>query len=120
MVEVSFKVRVNPMTQIGSRNIVNEAEYIIDGMPEYEKTNKITHHQEAAFTLVKSSDVAENTYVDGKQIITYTLDVTNSGKQTLNDLNIEDMIPEFTKYVENKDYKYWIEEQLHQNQKQEK
>ncbi|WP_166082627.1 DUF7507 domain-containing protein [Erysipelothrix anatis] len=101
VVEVSFKVRVNPMTQIGSRNIVNEAEYIIDGMPEYEKTNKITHHQEAAFTLVKSSDVAENTLVDGKQVITYTLDVTNSGKQTLNDLRIEDMIPEFTKYVEN-------------------
>ncbi len=101
VVEVNFKVRVNPMTQIGSRNIVNEAEYIIDGMPEYEKTNKITHHQEAAFTLVKSSDVAENTLVDGKQVITYTLDVTNSGKQTLNDLRIEDMIPEFTKYVEN-------------------
>ena len=64
-------------------------------------TNQTVHYlYQPNITVVKSSDPETNTVVALGKVITYTLSVTNTGDDVANYVNVADMIPSNTTYVD--------------------
>ncbi|QIK69140.1 DUF11 domain-containing protein [Erysipelothrix sp. HDW6C] len=93
---VSFKVEVLALEAQGENEITNTAYHNMEDLPEV-PTNPVTHKQQAEYSIVKSSDPTSQAVTGGDEI-TYYLTVKNEGNETLQDLVVTDMIPEFTRY----------------------
>ena len=98
-ITLSFKVTVNPLSTQGSNSIRNVAFANLPGEPPVpsEETN---HKQKLSYEIEKVSNPISGSMVNGKDDITYTIKVKNTGDQVLKDLMVKDTVPTFTKYVQ--------------------
>ncbi|WZU03073.1 hypothetical protein MGH68_02015 [Erysipelothrix sp. D19-032] len=99
----TFKVTVDEMKEVGKREILNAAQYVVEP-DKPEETPPTKHEQGIKYTLAKSSNPLPSTnqtpsYVNGGDVITYILKLDNTGESIINDLNVTDAIPEFTTLV---------------------
>ena len=114
--EITNIAKYLPLTNVGGRNSVeiknrdlnNEntknfqtLDNPISGGATPTETEKTKHYlYQPNVTVTKSSDPETNTVVSLGKIITYTLSVTNTGDDVANYVNVADMIPSNTTYVD--------------------
>ena len=106
--DLKFTVTVDKEATVNS--IINEAQYDIfekeeeiDGNNLGNKTNQIVHNLiNPSISASKSANPESGSLVPHGERITYTINVTNtSDKAIANYVNVEDFIPEATKFIEN-------------------
>ncbi|QIK69139.1 DUF11 domain-containing protein [Erysipelothrix sp. HDW6C] len=95
---LTFKVTVDSFGEVGTNIIENQAKATLNDTKE-ETSNKVEHHQDLSYTIAKSSNPADGATVKGGQVIEYFITVINTGSETINGFEIEDVIPANTKIV---------------------
>ncbi|WZU01910.1 hypothetical protein MGH68_02080 [Erysipelothrix sp. D19-032] len=98
-ITLSFKVTVNPLSTQGSNSIRNVA---FANLPEEPPvpSEEINHKQKLSYEIEKVSNPISGSMVNGKDDITYTIRIKNTGDQVLTDVMVKDTVPTFTKYVQ--------------------
>ncbi|MGL5153254.1 MAG: DUF7507 domain-containing protein [Clostridium sp.] len=105
-VEVSFKVKA---TAVPDKNPINNEALVnfnytvdpanVDGVGSSERTNVVSTTIVQAVIETKKS--VDNGYVDVDEVLTYTIEVKNTGNTVANNVVIYDTIPLNTQFIEN-------------------